>query len=120
MAAARLMADYPGLDVRHATSPPMGFVVGSPPAREILAALKANPVDLLFVALGAPKQEMKQEIWTREHRDDLPGTVLIGVGASVDIVAECFREAPRWMTRVGARMAVPPGTGPAVLPGDIW
>jgi N-acetylglucosaminyldiphosphoundecaprenol N-acetyl-beta-D-mannosaminyltransferase len=97
MAAARLTATYPGLQVRHAISPPMGFVVGSPADLAILAALKADPVDLLFVALGAPKQE----IWMREHRDGLPGTVLIGVGAGVDIVAGRFREAPRWMTRVG-------------------
>jgi N-acetylglucosaminyldiphosphoundecaprenol N-acetyl-beta-D-mannosaminyltransferase len=97
IAAARLTADYPGLQVRHAISPPMPFIVGSPPDLEILAALKADPVDLLFVALGAPKQE----IWMREHRDDLPGTVLVGVGAGVDIVAGRYREAPRWMTRVG-------------------
>jgi len=75
----------------------MGFLVGSQADNEILAALRADPVDLLFVALGAPKQE----IWMHEHRDDLPKTVLIGVGAGVDIVAGRFREAPRWMTRVG-------------------
>lgn len=97
MAAGRLEADFPGLQVRHAISPPMGFVVGSPADLEIVAALRAKPVDLLFVALGAPKQE----IWMLEHRADLPGTVLIGVGAGVDIVAGRFREAPRWMTRVG-------------------
>lgn len=97
LAASRLKAAYPGLEVRHAISPPMGFVVGSAEDQEILAGLTASPVDLLFVALGAPKQE----IWMREHRDDLPGTVLIGVGAGVDIVAGHFREAPRWMTRVG-------------------
>ena len=96
-AAARLKAAYPGLNVRHTISPPMGFLVGSQADNEILAALRADPVDLLFVALGAPKQE----IWMHEHRDDLPKTVLIGVGAGVDIVAGRFREAPRWMTRVG-------------------
>ncbi len=120
-AAARLVAQYPGLVVRHAISPPMGFQVGSTADSEILAALKKDPVDLLFVALGAPKQE----IWMQEHRDDLPGTVLIGVGAGVDIFAGRFREAPRWMTRVGLewlfRLAQEPRRlGRRYLVDDPW
>ncbi len=35
------------------------------------------------------------------HREDLPGVVLVGVGAAFDIVAGRFREAPGWMTRIG-------------------
>jgi N-acetylglucosaminyldiphosphoundecaprenol N-acetyl-beta-D-mannosaminyltransferase len=96
-AASRLVAAYPGLEVRHSISPPMGFAVGSEKDLEIVATLKAETVSLLFVALGAPKQE----IWMRAHRGDFPGMVMIGVGAGVDIVAGRFREAPRWMTRVG-------------------
>lgn len=97
LAVARLRSDYPSLQVRHTISPPMGFVVGSEPDRAIVAALKSDPVDLLYVALGAPKQE----IWMREHQDEFPGVVMIGVGAGVDILAGRFREAPRWMTRFG-------------------
>ena len=96
-AAARLVALNPGLRVGHTIAPPMGFVVGSTADEEIVSAIRNRPVDLLFVALGAPKQE----IWMHQHRSELPGMVLIGVGAGVDIVAGRFREAPPWMTRVG-------------------
>jgi N-acetylglucosaminyldiphosphoundecaprenol N-acetyl-beta-D-mannosaminyltransferase len=35
------------------------------------------------------------------HAAELAPTVLIGVGAALDVVAGRVREAPRWMTRIG-------------------
>jgi N-acetylglucosaminyldiphosphoundecaprenol N-acetyl-beta-D-mannosaminyltransferase len=35
------------------------------------------------------------------HRDELDA-VLVGIGAGLDVLAGRVREAPRWMTRVGA------------------
>jgi N-acetylglucosaminyldiphosphoundecaprenol N-acetyl-beta-D-mannosaminyltransferase len=37
----------------------------------------------------------------RRHAPDLPQTVMIGVGAALDVVAGQVREAPAWMTHVG-------------------
>jgi N-acetylglucosaminyldiphosphoundecaprenol N-acetyl-beta-D-mannosaminyltransferase len=96
-AAEKLEADYPGLRIVHAITPPKAFVVGSPEDAAIVAALKADRPALLFVALGAPKQE----IWMHAHAAELAPTVLIGVGAALDVVAGRVREAPRWMTRIG-------------------
>jgi N-acetylglucosaminyldiphosphoundecaprenol N-acetyl-beta-D-mannosaminyltransferase len=96
-AADRLRADHPGLRVLCAITPPTPFVLGSPEDEAIAAALQADPPDLLFVALGAPKQEM----WMQRHAAQLPGTVMIGVGAAFDVLAGRVREAPAWMTRVG-------------------
>jgi len=96
-AGERLTTDYPGLRIIHAISPPKPFVVGSAEDKAIMAQLKADPPALLFVALGAPKQE----IWMSAHAAELAPMVLIGVGAALDIVAGRVKEAPRWMTRLG-------------------
>jgi N-acetylglucosaminyldiphosphoundecaprenol N-acetyl-beta-D-mannosaminyltransferase len=96
-AAARLMEAQPGLVISHAISPPMGFTVGSDADRAVVDEISAAPPAVLFVALGAPKQEL----WMQAHRSEFPTTVLVGVGAGLDIVAGRFRTAPAWMTRFG-------------------
>lgn len=73
-------------------------VNGSPDVqRPILDRISAAQPDLLLVALGAPKQE----IWSHEHRSALSGTVVIGVGASLDFIAGTVRRAPRWLSNLG-------------------
>jgi N-acetylglucosaminyldiphosphoundecaprenol N-acetyl-beta-D-mannosaminyltransferase len=96
-AAEKLKSDYPGLEIVHAITPPNPFVVRSSEDEAIVAAIKADRPALLFVALGAPKQE----IWMNAHAAELAPTVLIGVGAALDVVAGKVREAPRWMTLIG-------------------
>jgi len=96
-AAQRLRAANPGLRLIHAITPPKPFVVGSAEDAAIVAAIKAEPPAILFVSLGAPRQE----IWMHAHAAELAPTVLIGVGAALDVVAGRVREAPRWMTRIG-------------------
>jgi N-acetylglucosaminyldiphosphoundecaprenol N-acetyl-beta-D-mannosaminyltransferase len=97
LAADKLTATFPGLHVRHAISPPVDFQIGGAQDAEFVAELASNPPSILFVALGAPKQE----IWMQLHAAELPGTVMIGVGAALDVVARRVREAPTWMTRTG-------------------
>lgn len=95
--ADRLQASHRGLRVLCTLTPPTPFNVGSSEDEAIVATLEADPPDLLFVALGAPRQE----IWMQRHAARFPGTVMIGVGAAFDVVAGRVREAPAWMTRVG-------------------
>jgi N-acetylglucosaminyldiphosphoundecaprenol N-acetyl-beta-D-mannosaminyltransferase len=100
LARERLGRRYPGLDCI-AIAPPARLVIGSPEDDAAVDALRAANPSVLFVGLGAPKQEM----WMARRRADLPGTVIVGVGAALDIVAGRFREAPRWMTRLGFEWA---------------
>lgn len=51
---------------------------------------KVSP-DILFVSLGAPKQEK----WMYKHRKDLNVKVAIGVGGCVDIWAGTSKRAPK-------------------------
>jgi len=75
-AARNLRAAYPGLEVTQSISPPARFVVDSGADREIVGAIAARPPSILFVALGAPKQE----VWMQRHVADFPGSVLSGSG----------------------------------------
>lgn len=101
-AAKRLQARYARLTVAEAMSPPARFAVGSAEDSDAVAVLRRRSPGMIFVALGAPKQE----IWMQRHRQELDGSVLIGVGAAFDIVAGRFREAPRWMTAIGLEWLV--------------
>lgn len=83
--------------VSAAISPSMGLVLGSPEDQEIVAQLRNSGARVVFVGLGAPKQEL----WMADHSADLPNTVLVGIGAALDVLAGRFRAAPRWMTRFG-------------------
>jgi N-acetylglucosaminyldiphosphoundecaprenol N-acetyl-beta-D-mannosaminyltransferase len=65
--------------------------------RTIADRITDAKTELLFVALGAPKQEL----WINQVRDSLGPVVAIGVGASLDFVAGKVRRAPRWMSSVG-------------------
>ena len=56
-----------------------------------------NSIDILFVAFGAPKQEL----WMNENLDKIPVKVAIGVGGSFDYISgEVFR-APLLIRLIG-------------------
>lgn len=57
---------------------------------------EAKP-DILFVALGAPKQEK----WIDKHKDNLNCRLAMGVGGGVDIYAGTAKRAPVIFQRLG-------------------
>jgi N-acetylglucosaminyldiphosphoundecaprenol N-acetyl-beta-D-mannosaminyltransferase len=86
--AARLRARAPRLQivgVHHGY-----FDDGS--ADVVRASLRAARPDLLFVAMGSPRQER-----FIAGLDDAHAGVAIGVGGSFDVLAGRKRDAPRWM-----------------------
>ena len=92
-AAAILQARTPGLKVA-------GVWAGSPgPHADELALSKIRAVDphILFVAYGAPAQDL----WIARNRDRLNVSVLIGVGGAFDFIAGTARRAPAWVQRLG-------------------
>src|SRR5258708_6977306 len=62
---------------------------------EYRAAL--NNAYIVWVAVGAPKQEL----WAELNRDRLKVPVVACVGAAFEIVAGRFSRAPRWMQGLG-------------------
>ena len=63
----------------------------------VLEAIREAKPDVLFVALGIPRQEK----WIRAHLEDLGVPVAIGVGGSFDVIAGEVKRAPRWVQRMG-------------------
>jgi N-acetylglucosaminyldiphosphoundecaprenol N-acetyl-beta-D-mannosaminyltransferase len=86
-----------------ATRFPSARVVGAyaPPFRALDAAeedkiarmINDSGATILWVALGAPKQEL----WIARMADKLTCPVLVAVGAGFDFIAGTVKQAPDWM-----------------------
>ncbi len=63
---------------------------------EIIAEINRLDVDMLFVCLGAPRQEL----WMAKNRPALKIGVMLGLGGTLDVLGENVRRAPRWMIRL--------------------
>ncbi|SFV28514.1 N-acetylglucosaminyldiphosphoundecaprenol N-acetyl-beta-D-mannosaminyltransferase [Devosia crocina] len=94
--AARLLVRYPGIEIVGTDARPMGISTPAETAAQ-LARINAARPDIVWIGLGAPKQE----IWMHRHRDQLPGLTLCGVGAAFDFHAGLKPRAPRWMREHG-------------------
>lgn len=64
---------------------------------KVIEDINTSGADMLFVAFGAPKQD----IWLRQHRDALQPSVLMGVGGLFDFYSDRISRAPRWLRDVG-------------------
>jgi N-acetylglucosaminyldiphosphoundecaprenol N-acetyl-beta-D-mannosaminyltransferase len=98
LAAARLTAKFPGLQVAGTYFPPFGFDRDEAECRRIVAAINDARADLVFVGVGSPKQEA----WIARWRSELACGVLLGIGTTIAFEAGTMPRAPRWMQHVGA------------------
>jgi N-acetylglucosaminyldiphosphoundecaprenol N-acetyl-beta-D-mannosaminyltransferase len=96
LAAANLARRFPGLSV-NTYCPPLGFESDAAEKQGIFNALTDVRPDLLFVALGAPKQEF----WIHQNTFSLGIPVSLGVGGSFEMVAGITPRAPVWLRKVG-------------------
>lgn len=77
----------------------------SPPFRELsdveieaeLACISESKADVVWVGLGAPKQEK----WMSHHWHSLRPALLFGVGAAFDFHAGTVQRAPEWVQKLG-------------------
>ena len=91
-AAQNICAKYPGCNI-------IGTHHGYFDAAEeqnILAELRELKPDVLFVALGAPKQEY----WIADHIAQLGIPVGMGIGGSMDVLSGNVKRAPEWMQKL--------------------
>jgi N-acetylglucosaminyldiphosphoundecaprenol N-acetyl-beta-D-mannosaminyltransferase len=91
-----LAAAYPNLNVVGMVSPPFRHL-SREEQRALIREIDAASPDVVWVGLGAPKQEL----WMHDVRNALRAPLLIGVGAVFDFVSGAKRRAPRWMQRSG-------------------
>jgi N-acetylglucosaminyldiphosphoundecaprenol N-acetyl-beta-D-mannosaminyltransferase len=87
---------FPGATLVGSISPPFR-PLSEAEDRSIVAAINGSGADIVWVGLGAPKQER----WMADHRAALEAPILIGVGAAFDFHAGLVRRAPRFLQRSG-------------------
>ena len=112
-AAAAMQRQVPGLEIVARIAPPMGFDPEGTGAEALLAAIEASGARLVFVALGAPKQEML----AAQGRQRLPGVGFASVGAGLDFLAGTQRRAPAWVRAVAMEWAWRLASSPGRLAG---
>lgn len=97
-AAAEALGNLcPGLVVAGTCCPRLGFEQQPQEMESIKHRLVASRPDLVYVALGSPKQEYL----IQSFRPLLPATWWIGVGISFSFVCGQVKRAPRWVQRCG-------------------
>ncbi|MEV0290009.1 MULTISPECIES: WecB/TagA/CpsF family glycosyltransferase [unclassified Kribbella] len=92
----RFQERHPALKVVGVECPPYRPLTEAEDAEMVARLNEARP-DIIWVGLGAPKQER----WMAEHRDRLNAAILIGVGAAFDFHTGRLDRAPQWMQRAG-------------------
>lgn len=88
-AAKNLQRRYPYSTIK-AVPMPMLSTAEDPNAGEAILELSDFGPDVVFLCLGAPKQES----WFLHWKDILPAAVYVGAGAAVDFAAEAKKRAP--------------------------
>ena len=96
-AALALRRASPGLAVAGTWYPPPGFERDAGHLSALRQALQTARPDIVYVALGCPKQEQLIE----SLRGEFPGVWWIGVGISFSLLAGRLRRAPGWAQRAG-------------------
>lgn len=96
-AAAVLQARHPALRIVGIECPPYGFDRDEAEIARIADRLAKAAPEIVFVALGFPKQERLIE----RIRHAAPNAWWIGVGISLSFAAGRVARAPRWVQRLG-------------------
>lgn len=96
--AATILKDkYSDLDVVGTYCPPFGFEKDEKETKKIIRTIKESSPDILFVGVGAPKQEK----WIYNHRFEYDVPISLGIGASFDFISGNVKRAPLWMQKSG-------------------
>ncbi|MBQ8605347.1 MAG: WecB/TagA/CpsF family glycosyltransferase [Clostridia bacterium] len=63
---------------------------------DIIKQINDSGAAMLWVCLGAPKQEN----WMAQNKDKLRVGVMLGLGGSIDVYAGNVKRAPKWMIKM--------------------
>lgn len=96
-AAAALKVKFPHCIIAGSYFPPFGFEQDPAQRSAMIQALVDSKPDIVYVALGSPKQEKL----IASIRAVLPDAWWIGVGNSFSFLAGHVRRAPLWMQKSG-------------------
>jgi len=92
-----LLKKHPNLEISGLMSPSYGFEKDKKELKLINDTIRAAKPHIVFVSLGAPKQEK----WMYENYTELQVPISIGIGISFELVSGIIQRAPRWAQRCG-------------------
>ncbi|MED4046588.1 WecB/TagA/CpsF family glycosyltransferase [Priestia aryabhattai] len=96
-AKKNLEAMYPGVQIVGHYSPSREEINNEQSSKQIIKQINNSGANILLVALGAPKQEF----WISQYKEELNTNLNIGVGATLDFMANTVNRAPVWMQKSG-------------------
>jgi N-acetylglucosaminyldiphosphoundecaprenol N-acetyl-beta-D-mannosaminyltransferase len=91
-----LKEKYPNLKIAGTYCPPFRNLT-TQEEEEVIVNINSCKPDILWVGLGAPKQE----IWINRHFGKIQATAMIGVGAAFDFHSGHRKWAPKWIRDMG-------------------
>ena len=91
---ANIREKHPDMNIVGRYSPPYRSLTADED-REIIRTINETKPDIVWIGLGAPKQEM----FMYHHKDKISG-LMVGVGAGFDYQAGTVKRAPLWMQRM--------------------
>lgn len=94
--AERLSKKYPGLQVAGTYCPPFRPLTEEED-KDIMEKINSTNPDIVWVGLGAPKQEK----WMCQHLGQIKAPAMIGVGAAFDFHSGNVKWAPNWVRKLG-------------------
>jgi N-acetylglucosaminyldiphosphoundecaprenol N-acetyl-beta-D-mannosaminyltransferase len=97
MLQQRFRADYPALQFCGAVSPPFRPEFSKAEDDALVAQVNASNAEILWLGLGAPKQEK----WAYRHRDRLQVDLIGPIGGAFDWYTGRIALPPLWMQRAG-------------------
>ncbi len=97
-AADVLRERYPGVQINLCLAPPMGFDPDGIEADAAINKMVEAGVRLVFLALGAPKQEK----FAARAQERLPETGFVSIGAGLDFISGAQVRAPLWIRKIAA------------------
>lgn len=100
-ARQELGARHPGLRIALTLSPPMGFEPTGTQASAAISKIDASGARIVFLALGAPKQER----FAAFAQTQLPQVGFVSIGAGLDFISGEQVRAPKWVRHIAAEWA---------------
>ena len=83
------------VEITNLISPPLNFEENENLNREVVEQLSKSKPDILFVALGCPRQEK----WINKYKNDIGFKIGIGIGAALDFFAGNKKRSPLFFQR---------------------
>lgn len=96
-AVHNLQQSFPRINIVGRYSPSYGFEKNEEENRRIVGMLIESQPDIVFVGVGAPKQEK----WIYQYYETYRAPISIGVGATFDFLSGSVKRAPDFMQKTG-------------------